>query len=146
MTRDPSGQPQRHPGIDRSRRIARVLDDAYLDPILGFFFPGVGDLLTAGTGLYMVATAVRIGLPAVVIARMLVNLAVDALLGAIPLVGDVFDVVFKANRRNLALLESRTEGKSTAGDYAFLVLAMVLFLCALLVPIYLFVLLIRALF
>jgi hypothetical protein len=54
---------------------------------------------------YVLITAARLGVPRTVIARMLVNVGTDAVVGAVPLVGDVFDAVWKANTRNLVLLE-----------------------------------------
>ena len=96
------------------RRIARLMDDAVevpllgvrvgLDPLLGLL-PGAGDLIGAAVGGWIVVTAARLGAAPVVVGRMLLNVAVDALLGSAPLLGDVFDVAFKANRRNFALVE-----------------------------------------
>lgn len=97
------------------RRLANLLDAAVripgtnirigLDPILGLV-PGIGDL--AGTVLsgYVVLAAVRLGVPRPVLARMLANLGVDAVVGAVPLLGDIFDVAWRANSRNLALIET----------------------------------------
>ena len=97
------------------RRLANVLDAAVripgtnirigLDPILGLI-PGFGDL--AGTLLsgYVVLAAVRLGVPRPVLIRMLANLGIDAVLGAVPLLGDIFDVAWRANTRNVALIES----------------------------------------
>lgn len=105
-----------------ARRVAYWLDDRYLDPLLGFFIPEVGDWVSSAFGLSVVLIAVRekVGLP--VIARMLTNLAIDAAVGAVPLLGDVFDFVFKANNKNLALLEARTENRrGTAKDWAIVV-------------------------
>jgi hypothetical protein len=120
-----------------ARGIARWLDRLRIDPILGLFLPGAGDLLTGGVGLALVVIAVRARMPARVIARMLVNLAVDLLVGAIPLAGDAFDFWFQANTRNLALLERRAAAptRGRAADLAYLVLAVVLFLAALALPV-----------
>src|SRR5258706_5753434 len=70
--------------------LARWLDGAMLDPLMGLFAPGVGDFLSSAAGLVVVAMAVRRRLPSVVIARMLLNLAVDAGVGSVPVVGDIF--------------------------------------------------------
>jgi hypothetical protein len=67
--------------------------------------PGIGDAVTTLAALYIVAEAWRLGVPNRTLARMIGNVAIDAALGAVPVVGDVFDVVWKANRRNIALLE-----------------------------------------
>ena len=74
-----------------------------LDPIIGLI-PGVGDAVTLAFSAYIIAQAQRLGVPRHVMARMVLNVIIDGLLGSIPLVGDVFDVLFKANRRNLKLL------------------------------------------
>lgn len=66
--------------------------------------PGVGSLMGAGISLYVVAEAVRHGAPPRVLTRMGLNIAADTALGAIPVAGFVFDMFFRANQRNLALL------------------------------------------
>jgi hypothetical protein len=133
--------------LARARSVARWLDARYLDPIVGLFAPGVGDLATAGFGLYLVAIAVRQRLPALVIARMLLNLGFDALLGSIPGVGDIFDFLFRANQKNLLLLEARYETRAyTAGDVLVVLGALLLLLGALVVPIWLVVTLFRSIF
>lgn len=74
-----------------------------LDPILGLL-PGIGDFLAAVLSSYIVVAAARLGAPRPVLARMLINLGVDTLVGVVPLLGDLFDVGWKANMRNAALL------------------------------------------
>jgi hypothetical protein len=103
-----------HSALSRYSLIARVLDQAFrvpgtswrfgLDPLLGLL-PGAGDLITALIGAYGLVVARELGAPASVQLRMLGNLAVDATLGAIPILGDIFDFAFKAHVRNLLLLE-----------------------------------------
>jgi hypothetical protein len=98
-----------------ARRLSVLLDSAVripgtqlrigLDPILGAILPELGDALTAALSLSLVTVAFRQRVPKWVLARMLVNIALDAIFGAIPLVGDVFDFAFKANEKNLALIE-----------------------------------------
>lgn len=73
-----------------------------LDSLLGLV-PGVGDGATAIAALYVVLRAHRLGVPRHLVLRMLGNVGLDALVGTIPLVGDLFDLGFKANRRNVAL-------------------------------------------
>jgi hypothetical protein len=73
-----------------------------VDAIIGLV-PGFGDLVGAGIGLFVVWRASRMGLPRIVVVRMLVNSAIDLAVGAIPVVGDAFDLWFKANTRNLGL-------------------------------------------
>jgi hypothetical protein len=120
--------------------LARLMDDYYVDPLLGFLLPGVGDVLGSLVGLLIVGVGVRRGLSRATVARMLLNLGVDGLLGAIPLLGDAFDVVSHANRRNLALLKSRPVGHGSAlGDGLYLAGAMVVMLAALVLPVVLLV-------
>jgi hypothetical protein len=100
--------------LDRLRRLARVWDAAIripgtpfaigLDPLLGLV-PGAGDALGAGVALWIVLQAARLGAPATTLLRMLANVAIDALIGAVPVAGDVFDFAWKANLRNVDLLE-----------------------------------------
>ncbi|MEX2015297.1 MAG: DUF4112 domain-containing protein [Candidatus Hydrogenedentales bacterium] len=95
------------------RALADLLDSKFaipgtnfrfgLDPILGLI-PGVGDAVSMALSAYIISQAQRLGLPRHVMARMVLNVLIDGLIGSIPLVGDVFDVLFKANRRNLKLL------------------------------------------
>lgn len=96
-------------------RLSRLLDGAIqipgtswrigLDPILGALLPELGDALTAVLSLSLLLVAFRQRVPKLVLGRMLINIGIDALLGAIPLVGDVFDFAFKANEKNLELIE-----------------------------------------
>jgi hypothetical protein len=106
--------PTRSTDAERVRSLARVLDTALripgtgirfgLDSILGLI-PGIGDVTGAALSGYIVLAAARTGVPASVLARMILNLGVDTLVGSIPLLGDLFDVGFRANVRNAALLE-----------------------------------------
>ncbi|WP_242341262.1 MULTISPECIES: DUF4112 domain-containing protein [unclassified Anaeromyxobacter] len=103
------------PRLREARLVARWLDAAFripgtdlrigLDPIIGLF-PGVGDVATSVAAAYVLLVAWRLGAPAVLVARMGMNLAVDAVVGAVPLLGDLFDAGFKANLRNVRLLET----------------------------------------
>lgn len=76
-----------------------------LDAIVGLV-PGAGDIVLGTMGTYALFVAYRLGAPGAVLARMLGNLGVDTILGAIPLVGDLFDAGFKANTKNQRLLEA----------------------------------------
>lgn len=150
-----NGSP-RSSGLDRStedpqivmaERIARWTDRAMLDPIAGFFVPGLGDVVGAGIGLFIVTVAVQKKLPAVVVARMLVNLGIDTAVGMIPLVGDLFDFAFRANQKNVALLRARhAGGRGRPGDWLMVVGAALFLLAALALPIVLLVLFFRAVF
>ena len=66
--------------------------------------PGIGSLMGTSLSLYVIAEAIRHGAPARVLARMAANIGIDTLIGAIPVLGFFFDLVFKANQRNLSLL------------------------------------------
>ena len=93
---------------------------------VGLVLPGIGDLIGAALGVYAVLLARRRGAPKSLLARMLLNLAVDAAGGAIPVLGDIWDFVFKAHARNLALLRARASGQEVRGrwsDTLLLVLA-----------------------
>jgi hypothetical protein len=99
---------------EQARALARLLDSAVripgtsvrvgLDPILGLL-PGAGDLIAGALSAYVLLLAARSGVSKPVLLRMLGNLGADAVVGSVPLVGDLFDVGFKANARNVRLLE-----------------------------------------
>lgn len=135
------------PQVAMAQRIARWTDRAMLDPIAGLVIPGLGDVLGAGVGLFIVMVAVQKKLPAVVIARMLVNLGIDTAVGMIPLAGDIFDFAFRANQKNAALLSARhSERRSRPGDWLMVGGAALLFIAALALPVVLLVLFFRAVF
>ena len=89
-----------------------------LDAIVGLL-PVAGDLASAGMGLFVVWRGARLGVPRVVVARMLLNSAIDLAVGAIPVIGDAFDLWFKANTRNLRLMRRHLEDPhaSTRGSW-----------------------------
>lgn len=124
------------PDIRAAETLARWTDDRLLDPIIGFVLPGVGDIVGAALGLYVVGVAVRRKLPLPTVARMLVNLGVDALVGAVPIAGDLFDVAWKANKRNVRLLRQRHEARhDTVGDWLRVAGAGLLLVAAVAVPV-----------
>lgn len=82
--------------------------DAFLS-----FVPGIGSIAGTGISLYLIAEAVRHGAPTGALARMGANVAIDTALGAVPLLGPVFDLFFKANTRNLAILREHLNGART---------------------------------
>ena len=102
------------PSVTRAKGLARVLDDLIripgtkigigLDPIIGLI-PGVGDVAGGLVSTYILMVAARQGVPTSVLIRMLGNIAVDSLVGVVPVVGDLIDFGVKANRRNVDLLE-----------------------------------------
>jgi hypothetical protein len=121
------GQEQR---LELLRRMSRLLDSAMavpgtsirvgLDPILGLV-PGLGDLVSPLFTMGIIWQARELGLPRVVQLRMIFNVAIDSLFGIVPVIGDLFDVAWKANDRNMALLDryAREEHPASAGDWLF---------------------------
>lgn len=82
-----------------------------VDSLIGLV-PGVGDLVSFLISGYMLSVASKKGASGFVQARMVANIVIDAVVGAVPILGDIFDVVFKANQRNMRLLEQHYgEGK-----------------------------------
>jgi hypothetical protein len=133
----PGGEPRSAElHLARAEQIAFWLDRRFLDPIVGVLFPGLGDLVSSALGLYVIALARQRRLHPVIIARMLVNLAVDALIGAVPIVGDVFDLFYRAHVRNLRLLRSRPpHERATAGDWLIVAGAGLLLVATLTLPV-----------
>jgi hypothetical protein len=128
------------PHIARVRALTRLLDDAVgvpgtrlrfgLDPLLGLV-PGAGDVAGALLSTYVLLVAARHGAPRSVLLRMLANIGIDGMVGTIPVVGDLFDVGWKANRRNLTLLERHLAApgearRASRGFFVMLVLLLVL--------------------
>ena len=108
----------------RRARIARIdalailLDSALVIPGIGVRFgldaliglvPAIGDIVTTTLSLFIVHEAYQLGAPGHILLRMLGNVAVDGALGAVPVVGDAFDAVWRANRRNVRLLREWLE-------------------------------------
>lgn len=100
--------------IRKMEELADMLDSRFRVPGTGIRFgldsvvglvPGIGDGATAIAALYLVLRAHQLGVPRALIVRMLGNVGLDALVGSVPLVGDLFDLGFKANRRNVALVK-----------------------------------------
>lgn len=127
------------------RELVRYLDTAFvipgtrirvgLDPIVGLLFPVVGDWLGAFTSMVLLRAALERRVPPVIVLRMVLNVTVDTVLGMIPIAGDVFDVAFRANQRNLELLERHArEGKPRPGDYAVIALAVLVVIALALLP------------
>ena len=116
--------------LDALRRWAVLLDSMFrvpgtnirfgLDAIVGLI-PGIGDISTPVFAAALLFQGVRMRLPLVVQARMVLNAAIDMLLGLVPVLGDLVDIGWKANLRNLALLErhARPGVAPRQGDYLF---------------------------
>ena len=133
-------------GLEALRRWARIFDSAFripgtqitfgLDPILGLI-PGLGDVASPIFSLFFIWHGVRLGVPKVVLARMVLNVIIDTAVGVIPVVGDLFDFGWKANAWNLELLERHaTVGHPpTSGDYVFVSLCGLVVLILVALPI-----------
>jgi hypothetical protein len=119
-----------------------------LDALVGLLFPGGGDAIGALPALLLLGLALRNGVPSVIVLRMLLNIAIDALLGAIPLLGDLFDAAYRANEKNLELLERHggTGRRPVLADYAVVGGAMLVVVVLALLPIVLVGLALSALF
>jgi hypothetical protein len=119
-----------------------------LDPILGLLLPGAGDVLGALPSFLIIALATRQGVPPVVVLRMLLNVAIDSLVGAIPLFGDLFDVTFRSNQMNLALLERHAgvPRKPRFADYLVVGVAVAVGVSLVLLPLLLVALLAKLVF
>lgn len=104
--------------LERLRKVGWALDSSFripgtqirfgIDMIIGLV-PGLGDLIAGALSLYIIAESARLGAPRSLLAQMGWNVAVDTLAGEVPILGDLFDVVWKANMRNLALLEEHLQ-------------------------------------
>jgi hypothetical protein len=134
--------------LARVRTLARTLDRYYLDPILGFVVPGAGDVIGSLLGFYTIVIAWRRRVSKIVIARMLMNLAVDAIFGFIPLFGDLFDAKFKVNLRNVELLTARAAagGRATARDWALVIGALLAYVAVLALLVWGLIALLRRIF
>lgn len=115
-------------------QLARVLDDIFeipgthirfgLDAIIGLI-PGVGDLITGMASFLIIFAAWERGLPRVTLARMVANVAIDTLVGSMPVFGDIFDAAWKSNRKNYNLLlraEQTPVQNAVVRDWFFLLL------------------------
>lgn len=110
--------------IARLDTLARLLDTAFVIPGTRFRFgmdgliglvPGIGDAVTTALSLWIVYEAHQLGAPKHMLVRMLGNVALDGVVGSVPLAGDVFDVMWKANRRNVSLLLNWLERSELRG-------------------------------
>ncbi|HUF24448.1 MAG TPA: DUF4112 domain-containing protein [Vicinamibacterales bacterium] len=123
-------------GLPLLRRYANLLDKAFripgtnirfgLDPIAGLI-PGLGDLASPIFAGLLIVEGTRLGIPKIVLMRMVVNALIDAVIGAVPLVGTVGDVFFRANTKNVALLERHAAPgghRATRADYTFVWVAL----------------------
>jgi hypothetical protein len=110
-------------GVKGLERLAKWMDSQFripgtdirfgLDAIIGLI-PGGGDFVAFIVSAFMLSMLAKRGASGYLLARMAVNILIDALIGAVPIFGDIFDVAFKANERNIKLMkEYNAEGKHT---------------------------------
>jgi hypothetical protein len=115
--------PQDEARLKRIRLLSRLLDEQFcipgttyrvgLDGMLGLI-PGVGDAAGALLSTYILYEAIRLGAPSTVLLRMIANIGIDAVGGAIPVVGDIFDMAWKTNKKNAALLHAYLASQRTS--------------------------------
>jgi hypothetical protein len=152
MPSPPGAQPS---SLARVRRLAHLLDTSIplpfgvrvgWDAVLGLV-PGLGDGVGTLLSAYIVVQAARLGAPSPLLLRMLGNVALEALAGVVPLVGDVFDAAWKANVRNVRLLEEHlaAPGPARASSSAWVVAVVLLLAGVVAVAVVLTVLVLRAL-
>ena len=113
--------------------ISKLMDSAFVipgtgirfgfDPLIGLI-PGIGDTASAVTSLVLIWKSARYGLPRIVLARMALNVLINAAIGAIPGIGDAFSIFFRSNAKNYELLRkhAHTPGASTKPDWFFVAL------------------------
>jgi hypothetical protein len=111
------------PQLENLRALSRLLDSAFVVPGTNYRFgldaliglvPGLGDVVSALFSGYLVLQASRLGAPRSVVSRMIGNIALDTAVGWVPLLGDLFDVAWKSNNRNMALLEQHLQQPAAA--------------------------------
>jgi hypothetical protein len=126
--------------------LARWLDYAFTLPggfqfgvagIVGLI-PGIGDVMDAVLSMYIIMRAVKLRIPRVAVARMLVNVGIESLAGTVPVIGNLFDVAFKANRRNYHLLKSHLSQpeRQRKSDWWFILLTLALLVVSIGLPIW----------
>ncbi len=103
--------------LEKIRSLALTLDKKFtlpggisvgVDGLVGLI-PGVGDMASGALSLWLFLKARRLGVSKLTQGKMLANVALDTMVGSIPIVGDIFDLVYKANMRNLRLVEKALE-------------------------------------
>ncbi|HZC56267.1 MAG TPA: DUF4112 domain-containing protein [Xanthobacteraceae bacterium] len=103
----------RRRALDRLDMLATMFDTAFILPGTNIRFgcesvlrliPGIGDAVASALSCYLLFEAHRLGVPKLLFARMVANVVLEGTVGAVPIAGDAFDVYFRANRRNVALL------------------------------------------
>jgi hypothetical protein len=115
---DPPGHWGRRAALDRLDRLSRILDIAFAIPGTNFRFgveavlrlvPGIGDVAASTLSCWLLYEAYRLGVPPALFGRMVINVLVEGTAGTVPVVGDLFDIGWRANRRNLRILREHFE-------------------------------------
>ena len=110
--------PPSTPPLKRVERLSYFLDNSIRIPLINYrigwdaligLVPGVGDVAGLLLSAYIVVEAARFGVPKSSLMRMVLNVGIEALVGAVPLLGDLFDATWKANARNVALLQAHLD-------------------------------------
>lgn len=118
--RGTTGQRPEDPDLAEIERLARLLDTRYRIPIIGYpigldgilgLIPGIGDVAALMPAAYIIWRARKLGAPPVLIAQMAANTGADTLIGTVPILGQIFDIVFKSNNRNVELLRRHLENQ-----------------------------------
>lgn len=131
--------------LDALRRLTRLFDSAIripgtritfgLDPLIGLI-PGIGDLASPVLTVAILWHAAQLRVPKIVLLRMVLNALIDAIGGALPVFGDIFDFGWKATEWNMALLERHAmpDREASSGDYLFVTLCVLVVAVAALIP------------
>ena len=149
------GLPRQNTSNEHLDYIAALLDDMFripgtnirfgLDALIGWV-PGIGDALTGMASFLIIFASWRRGVAMVTLARMGANVVLETVIGAIPVAGDAFHIVWKANRRNYRLLirEKEQPRVNTQRDWMFLLIILLMVIAVIAIPIALLVWLLRA--
>lgn len=110
--------PSHESAVRRMQAVADILDTAFIipgtkqrvgiDAFIGLI-PGAGDILTTLLSSYIIWEARNLGVSRVALTRMLTNLGIHAAIGSIPVLGDLFDAIFRVNQRNMRIVRSHLE-------------------------------------
>ncbi|MDQ3036345.1 MAG: DUF4112 domain-containing protein [Myxococcota bacterium] len=134
-----------------AERLVKVLDETLripgtsihigLDPVIGFLIPGAGDAITSTGSVSLLFLALKERVPTIAILRMLMNIAIDTVVGAIPFAGDAFDMFFRSNRRNLEIIKKYRgdpDAKPAIADYLLVGAGVLLAIAGFVIPVVIF--------
>ena len=119
----------------RLKRLSHNLDEAFtipgterkigIDPIIGLI-PGGGDLIGGALSIYIMHAGIRMGMPRSVIIRMFGNIALEFIIGCIPIIGDLFDAMWKSNQRNVKLIEDSIISEETNTIFGYFLIGVLI--------------------